>query len=68
MPTIKVSEAGCKGCILCVDVCPHGLIRQGKSINDQGYQFVLLEDPEEKCTGCTLCAVMCPDICIEVYK
>ena len=68
MPTIKIDERICKGCSLCVDVCPHRLIRQEKNINDQGYQYVILDDPDEKCTGCTVCAVVCPDMCIEVYK
>lgn len=68
MPTIKIDENICKGCGLCLEVCPHRLIRQEKKINDQGYQYVVLDDPDGKCTGCTVCAVICPDICIEVYK
>ncbi len=68
MPTIKIDIEKCKGCVLCVEVCPHVLIEQGKEINDQGYQYVVLVDPEETCNGCTVCAVMCPDMCIEVFK
>jgi 2-oxoglutarate ferredoxin oxidoreductase subunit delta len=68
VPTIKINEDKCKGCVLCVEVCPHGLVRQEKSINDQGYQYVVLDDPDGKCTGCTVCAIVCPDMCIEVYK
>jgi 2-oxoglutarate ferredoxin oxidoreductase subunit delta len=68
MPTIKIDGDRCKGCLLCAEVCPHGLIRQEKNINDQGYQYVTLDDPGRKCTGCTVCAVVCPDMCIEVYK
>ena len=66
--TIKIDIDKCKGCVLCVEVCPHALIVQSKEINDQGYQYVVLMDPEEKCNGCTVCAVMCPDMCIEVFK
>jgi len=54
--------------VLCVEVCPHQLVRQEKAINDQGYQYVVLDDPDGKCTGCTVCAIVCPDMCIEVYK
>lgn len=68
MPTIKINIQKCKGCVLCVEVCPHVLIKQGKEINDHGYQYVILDDADERCTGCTVCAVMCPDICIEVFK
>lgn len=68
MPAIKIDMDKCKGCVLCVEVCPHALIKQGKDINNQGYQYVVLVDPEEQCNGCTVCAVMCPDMCIEVFK
>lgn len=68
MPTIKIDEVKCKGCILCIDVCPKSIIRQGKAINDQGYQYVVLDDPDGECTGCTVCGVVCPDMCIEVFK
>ncbi|MDF1536384.1 MAG: 4Fe-4S dicluster domain-containing protein [bacterium] len=68
MPTIKIDEIKCKGCVLCVEVCPHVLIRQKKAINDQGYQYVILDDPDGRCTGCTVCGVVCPDMCIEVFK
>jgi 2-oxoglutarate ferredoxin oxidoreductase subunit delta len=68
VPTIEIDKDKCKGCVLCVDVCPYGLIRQERLINDQGYQYVLLDDPEGRCNGCTLCAIVCPDMCIEVYK
>jgi 2-oxoglutarate ferredoxin oxidoreductase subunit delta len=68
MPSIKIDKKICKGCVLCVEVCPHRLIKQEKKINDQGYQYVVLDDPDGKCTGCTVCAVVCPDMCIEVYR
>jgi len=51
-----------------VEVCPHRLIRRERAINDQGYQYVILDDPDGRCTGCTVCAIVCPDVCIEVYK
>ncbi len=68
MATIRIDIQKCKGCVLCVGVCPHTLIKQGREINDHGYQYVILDDEEDRCTGCTVCAVMCPDICIEVFK
>jgi 2-oxoglutarate ferredoxin oxidoreductase subunit delta len=68
MATIKIDEMKCKGCVLCVEVCPKSIIHQGKAINDQGYQYVVLEDPDGQCNGCTVCGVVCPDMCIEVFK
>jgi ferredoxin len=33
MPTIKIENEKCKGCALCIDVCPYNLIRQERTIN-----------------------------------
>ena len=38
MPTIIVNENICKGCELCIDACPRGLIILAKDkINSKGY-------------------------------
>lgn len=55
----------CKGCGLCVLVCPHDNIRISKELNDKGHTFAVLVDPE-KCTHCALCGRMCPDMAIEI--
>ncbi len=67
MSKIVVEKELCKGCLLCLDVCPKKLIRQSDSFNSKGYKYVEQID-EEKCTGCKLCGVMCPDAAINVYK
>jgi len=58
----------CKGCQLCINVCPFHLIQVSNGINSKGYHPAKFVDPEGKCTGCTLCALTCPEIAIEVYK
>jgi 2-oxoglutarate ferredoxin oxidoreductase subunit delta len=68
MPEIIVLEEQCKGCELCVDACPKGIIAlDGKKINNKGYHPARLTD-KGKCTGCASCAVMCPDVAIRVIK
>lgn len=57
------SEHICKGCSLCVEACPKGLICLGRELNRLGYHPAGLKD-EQACTGCGLCAVMCPDVAI----
>ncbi len=65
---IVISEELCKGCTLCVNVCPLHLIRIADHISSKGYYPANFVDLEGKCTGCTLCAIMCPDVAIEVHQ
>ena len=65
---IVVDEEWCKGCQLCVAVCPSHLIQLAGHFNRQGHRPVILVDPDQRCTGCTLCAMMCPEAGITVYR
>jgi 2-oxoglutarate ferredoxin oxidoreductase subunit delta len=67
MATIKLRRERCKGCGLCIAVCPKGAIALGTRINRNGYPTVILSD-KGSCTGCAICAEMCPDVAILVYK
>ena len=58
----------CKGCGLCVDVCPKGIITLlTDKLNSKGYHPAAVSDPE-KCIACAMCATMCPDSVITVEK
>ena len=58
----------CKGCGLCVNACPQGIIAIAKDkLNQKGHHPAELTDPE-KCVGCASCAIMCPDCVIEVER
>lgn len=61
-------EDRCKGCGLCLSVCPQHVIQIADHFNAQGYRPAILADPEGRCTGCALCAVICPDVVITVYR
>jgi len=64
---IIVNETMCKGCGLCVEVCPQKVIALSPSrINMKGYHPA--EQAKEGCTGCGICAIMCPDVVITVYR
>ncbi len=64
----------CKGCYLCVSVCPNELIAISTESNEKGYYPARFTEAKSKnkkdlkCTGCAMCAVVCPDIAIEVYR
>lgn len=68
MGKIEINEEFCKGCTLCISVCPLKLIRIANHVSKKGYHPAEFCDPQGKCTGCTLCALMCPDAAITVYR
>lgn len=58
----------CKGCGLCVAVCPVDILTlDSQSTNQKGYSTVCVTDTA-KCVGCASCAKMCPDSIIEIEK
>lgn len=71
---IKIDREICKGCGLCVTVCPKKEIEISDGLNKKGYYPAeFMEDRRKdggkiECTGCALCAVTCPDVAIEVYR
>ncbi len=64
---IVVDEQKCKGCGVCVPVCPTNVIALSEDVNGKGYHFAYMEQPD-KCTGCVNCAIVCPDGVITVYR
>ncbi|HZK34430.1 MAG TPA: 4Fe-4S binding protein [Bacillota bacterium] len=68
MARVTFDEELCKGCGLCVTVCPKKIVlMETDRINTKGYHPAAVHDMD-KCTGCKACAMMCPDVVIEVEK
>ena len=70
---IALDSESCKGCYLCISVCPEKVIAVSDKLNQKGYypaQFIeaAADDADRKCIGCATCAVICPDVAIEVYR
>lgn len=68
---ITIDRELCKGCYLCISVCPEQLIAISDELNQMGYcpaMSINSEGESRKCTGCAMCATICPDIAIEVYR
>lgn len=68
MPRIIVDDRYCKGCGLCVNVCPRAIIvLDPDKLTSKGYHPAKLTD-ESRCTGCANCALICPDVAITVER
>ena len=60
MPTVQIEEHGCRGCSLCVDLCPVEVFEQ-----DGGAALAKVVHAEN-CIGCLTCAYACPSQCVDV--
>ena len=68
---ITIEREHCKGCYLCISVCPNETISLSDKLNKQGYypaEFKESEDAGKTCIACSMCATICPDAAIEVYR
>jgi len=63
---IIIDTERCKGCGLCVSVCPKNCIVISKLSNKAGY--FPAQAVNRECTGCAMCAIICPEAIIEVYR
>ena len=63
---VQIKQEKCKGCELCLTVCPKKLIVIGDQVNNKGYCPAKVQRQEE-CIGCGSCAMICPDCAIEIF-
>ena len=65
---MTIDQDKCKGCGLCVSVCPKKILQIAKGkINSRGHCPVEITDPEA-CIGCASCFTICPDCVIRIEK
>jgi 2-oxoglutarate ferredoxin oxidoreductase subunit delta len=64
---LVIAEEHCKGCELCVDACPKGVLELDRGrVNALGYHPVRLTEASA-CTSCAFCARVCPDAVFTVW-
>ena len=61
MEKMQVRFERCKGCGLCVTVCPKQIVAlQKEHRNEKGYFTAECTD-QDACISCAMCAMICPD-------
>jgi len=55
----------CKGCGLCVAVCPKKVLQISDDVNTKGY-FPIYQAHPENCIFCATCCIMCPDVALTI--
>ncbi|WFA10306.1 4Fe-4S binding protein [Tissierella sp. Yu-01] len=66
--SVTFNDDLCKGCGLCVTVCPTKILFQDPDrLNKKGYHPIGVTEMD-KCIACINCALICPDLVITVEK
>jgi len=64
-PKIVISEELCKGCGICIALCPMKVLGRGDKLSSRGvYPPVPVNG--NKCTSCRICQYYCPDLAIYI--
>ena len=64
---LEIDQNRCKGCGLCVSVCPKNVLEISSNVNSNGYFAVFLAHPED-CIFCAMCCEMCPDVALTITE
>ena len=58
---VDVNKNWCKGCSICINVCPKKILKLGED-------FKVYCVDESLCVGCAICEIKCPDYAITISK
>ncbi len=65
MTEVKINCDRCKGCGLCIVVCPKKNLKMSNDLNQFGNPYAVCIS-EDECIACCLCTKMCPDWAITI--
>ena len=59
---VFIKKEQCKGCELCIEFCPRGVLARSKAFNAKGYHYPMVTNAD--CINCRLCVTVCPEYAI----
>ncbi len=60
MATVTIEEKGCRGCTMCVDICPVDVFEV-----DTAHAIARVARTQD-CIGCQSCVYVCPSRCVDI--
>lgn len=55
----------CKGCNLCIELCPRDVLQISDKTNEKGYHLPeVVPGKETECVHCEFCTMVCPEFAI----
>ena len=67
MAEITIDRMCCKGCDICIAICPRKIFVRSKKRNGYGTNMPEVQN-SENCSVCRMCERMCPDGAINVEQ
>jgi 2-oxoglutarate ferredoxin oxidoreductase subunit delta len=64
---IVIDNKMCKGCHICISVCPHAVLEKSDKVDDRGF-FLPIVVNLDACKVCRICEMECPDFAIAVVS
>lgn len=62
---IVIDEERCKGCGICIALCPLKVLIKSDKLSSQGFNLPFPIN-KDKCSGCKICEYYCPDFAIYI--
>jgi len=62
---IKLNQKWCKGCGLCIEICPKNVYDRESKVSAKGFREIIIKNPDD-CNQCQLCELLCPDLAITI--
>ena len=67
MDKIKLNGSWCKGCGLCIEICPKNVYDRESKVSTKGFREIIIKNPDT-CNQCQLCELLCPDLAITIEQ
>lgn len=64
---VFIEKDACKGCGICIMVCPKKILEFTDELNQKGFYYPKLIHAD-KCILCENCMIYCPDFAVVVKK